>query len=53
MKEVLGHLEGETLNKMLEFLDKEMIRLIDERKVHALILMAERERRRKEGTYVH
>ncbi|XP_035703486.1 cilia- and flagella-associated protein 91 [Folsomia candida] len=49
VKEVLGHLEGETLNKMLEFLDKEMIRLIDERKVHALILMAERERRRKEA----
>jgi hypothetical protein len=42
-------LEGETLNKMLDFLDKEMIRLIDERKIHALILMAERERRRKEA----
>lgn len=28
VKEVIGNLEGETLNKMLEFLDKEMIRLI-------------------------
>jgi len=50
VKEVVGHLEGETLNKMLDFLDKEMIRLIDERKVHALILLAERQRRRVEAT---
>lgn len=49
MEEVVGHLEGETLAKMIDFLDKEMIRLIDERKIHALILLAERERKLKEA----
>lgn len=34
---------------MIDFLDKEMIRLIDERKIHALILLAERERKLKEA----
>lgn len=49
MEEVIGHLEGETLAKMIDFLDKEMVRLIDERKIHALILLAERERKLKEA----
>lgn len=49
VEEVVGHLEGETLAKMIDFLDKEMIRLIDERKIHALILLAERERKLKEA----
>lgn len=47
--EVVGHLEGETLARAIDFLDKEMVRLIDERKIHALILLAERERKRKEA----
>ncbi|CAL8111648.1 unnamed protein product [Orchesella dallaii] len=49
VEEVVGHLEGETLAKMIDFLDKEMVRLIDERKIHALILLAERERKLKEA----
>lgn len=49
VEEVVGHLEGETLSKMVNFLDEEMIRLIDERKIHALILLAERERKMKEA----
>jgi len=37
------------MTKMLDFLDKEMIRLLDERKIHSLILLAERDRRKKEA----
>jgi len=48
--EISDQLEGETLARMLDFLDKEMVRLLDERKIHALILLAERERRMREAT---
>ncbi len=49
MTEITDQLEGETLGRMLDFLDKEMVRLLDERKIHALIILAERERRMREA----
>lgn len=46
----MDQLEGETIGRMLDFLDKEMVRLLDERKIHALMLLAERDRRMREAT---
>ena len=46
----MEQIEGEVLTHMMSFLEKEMVRLLDERKIHALVLLAERERRMLEAT---
>jgi len=47
--EMLGSLEGESLGDMLDFLCKELVRLEEERRIHALSLLAERHRRIREA----
>ncbi|XP_053989184.1 cilia- and flagella-associated protein 91-like isoform X1 [Hylaeus volcanicus] len=47
--EILNSLEGISLTEMLDFLSKELIRLEDERRIHAFTLLAERERAMKEA----
>lgn len=43
--ESLAELEGESLGDTLDFLTKELIRLQEERRIHAFSLLAERHRR--------
>ncbi|XP_006623172.1 cilia- and flagella-associated protein 91-like isoform X2 [Apis dorsata] len=47
--EILNSLEGMTLSGMLDFLTKELIRLEDERQIHAFALLAERKRALREA----
>ena len=47
--EVLQSLEGETVSDMLDFLSKELIRLQEERRIHAFAMLAERQRRMREA----
>lgn len=47
--EVLQSMEGETCADMLDFLSKELVRLQEERRVHAFAMLAERERRMREA----
>jgi len=47
--EVLGSLEGESLGDMLDFLNKELLRLEEERRIQAFTLLAERDRRMREA----
>ncbi|CAH8637797.1 unnamed protein product [Dicrocoelium dendriticum] len=47
--DVLSRLACGTLAEMLDFLSKELDRLIEERRLHALILLAERHRRMREA----
>jgi hypothetical protein len=47
--EMMSALEGETLGDTLDFLNKELIRLQEERRVHAFSLLAERKRRIREA----
>jgi hypothetical protein len=47
--EVLQGLEGETVCDMLDFLSKELIRLQEERRIHAFAMLAERQRRMREA----
>jgi hypothetical protein len=47
--EVLQNLEGETVSDMLDFLSKELIRLQEERRIHAFAMLAERQRRMREA----
>ncbi|KAL5020064.1 hypothetical protein ScPMuIL_002956 [Solemya velum] len=47
--EALSDLEGATLGKMVDFLSKELIRLQEERRVHAFSMLAERQRRIREA----
>lgn len=42
-------MKGSTVGSMLDFLNKELVRIMDERKAHALALLYERERRDKEA----
>ncbi|CAH8602910.1 unnamed protein product [Heterobilharzia americana] len=49
MEDILGRFECDSLANMLDFLSKELDRLIEERRIHALILLAERQRRIKEA----
>lgn len=39
---MLGEMEGEAISGMLDFLSKELIRLQEERRIHALAMLAER-----------
>ncbi|KAF4804934.1 Protein MAATS1 [Turdus rufiventris] len=45
----LAMVEGRTLANMLDFLAKELVRLQEEQKIHALIMLAERQRRMREA----
>jgi len=47
--ELLSLLEGETLSDMLDFLNKELVRLGEERRIQAMTLLAERSRRIQEA----
>ncbi|XP_076668408.1 cilia- and flagella-associated protein 91 isoform X2 [Andrena cerasifolii] len=47
--EILNSLEGMTISGMLDFLSKQLIRLEDERRIHAFALLAERERAMREA----
>ena len=47
--EVLQGLEGEAVSDMLDFLSKELIRLQEERRIHAFAMLAERQRRMREA----
>ncbi|XP_076280222.1 cilia- and flagella-associated protein 91 [Lasioglossum baleicum] len=47
--EILDSLEGMSLSAMLNFLSKELLRLEDERRIHAFALLAERERAMREA----
>ncbi|XP_075818535.1 cilia- and flagella-associated protein 91 [Microtus pennsylvanicus] len=45
----LGDLEGRVLADMLDFLSKELVRLQEERRIHAFAMLAERQRRMREA----
>ncbi|EFN72166.1 AMY-1-associating protein expressed in testis 1 [Camponotus floridanus] len=47
--EILNSLEGKTIYGTLDFLSKELMRLEDERRAHAFVLLAERERCMREA----
>ncbi|XP_051471204.1 cilia- and flagella-associated protein 91 [Apus apus] len=52
MSSVEKHLareEGRVLANMLDFLSKELVRLQEERKIHAFVMLAERQRRMREA----
>ncbi|CAH8619001.1 unnamed protein product [Schistosoma rodhaini] len=49
MENILGQFECASLANMLDFLSKELDRLIEERRIHALVLIAERQRRIREA----
>ncbi|VDP87361.1 unnamed protein product [Echinostoma caproni] len=49
MDNILGQIECASLADMLDFLSKELDRLIEERRIHALVLLAERHRRMREA----
>ena len=42
-------MEGESLGDTLDFLQKELIRLQEERRIHAFSMLAERQRRIREA----
>lgn len=45
----MATVEGRALANMLDFLSKELVRLQEERKIHALVMLAERQRRMREA----
>ncbi|ESO99083.1 hypothetical protein LOTGIDRAFT_142246, partial [Lottia gigantea] len=47
--ESLGNMEGSSVGHMLDFLSKELIRLQEERRIHAFSMLAERQRRIREA----
>ena len=49
MDESLSQLEGSSLGDMFDFLGKELIRLQEERRIHAFSMLAERQRRIREA----
>ncbi|XP_018644351.1 hypothetical protein Smp_084650 [Schistosoma mansoni] len=49
MENILGQFECASLANMLDFLSKELDRLIEERRIHALVLIAGRQRRIREA----
>ncbi|CAH8299448.1 unnamed protein product, partial [Schistosoma turkestanicum] len=49
IEDILGQFECDSLANMLDFLSKELDRLIEARRIHALILIAERQRRIREA----
>lgn len=49
MQELLTKLQGTVVGTLLDFLNKEYRRLLDERKCHAIALLHERDRRDREA----
>ena len=49
MDETLAQLEGASIGDTLDFLSKELIRLQEERRIHAFSMLAERQRRIREA----
>uniref|UniRef100_A0A1I8I6R3 Cilia- and flagella-associated protein 91 n=1 Tax=Macrostomum lignano TaxID=282301 RepID=A0A1I8I6R3_9PLAT len=49
VEEVLGDVEGQSLGNVADFLTKELVRLQEERRVHAFAMLAERQRRIREA----
>lgn len=49
MDEALAKVEGRSLGDMFDFLSKELIRLQEERRIHAFSMLAERQRRIREA----
>lgn len=49
MDEVLAEMEGASGGDMLDFLSKELVRLQEERRIHAFCMLAERDRRLREA----
>lgn len=47
--EALAKVEGGSLGEMFDFLSKELIRLQEERRIHAFSMLAERQRRIREA----
>lgn len=47
--EALSQMEGDSLGDMADFLSKELIRLQEERRIHAFSMLAERQRRIREA----
>lgn len=47
--EALSHLEGHSMGDTLDFLSKELIRLQEERRIHAFAMLAQRQRRIREA----
>lgn len=47
--EALQGMEGEAVSDMMDFLSKELIRLQEERRIHAFAMLAERQRRMREA----
>ncbi|KAL3885253.1 hypothetical protein ACJMK2_025341 [Sinanodonta woodiana] len=47
--EAMSNLEGQSLGEMCDFLSKELIRLQEERRIHAFSMLAERQRRIREA----
>ncbi|XP_050416159.1 cilia- and flagella-associated protein 91 [Patella vulgata] len=47
--ESLANVEGSSVGHMLDFLSKELVRLQEERRIHAFSMLAERERRIREA----
>ena len=45
----LSRLEGGSLGDVLDFLSKELVRLQEERRIHAFAMLAERQRRGREA----
>lgn len=45
----MAGLEGKALADMLDFLSKELVRLQEERRIHAFAMLAERQRRMREA----
>ncbi|XP_068127073.1 cilia- and flagella-associated protein 91 isoform X1 [Hyperolius riggenbachi] len=48
-EEHLSRMEGEVLSDMFDFLSKELVRLQEERRIHAFAMLAERHRRIREA----
>ncbi|XP_041067639.1 cilia- and flagella-associated protein 91 [Carcharodon carcharias] len=49
MDDYLSHIEGRVLADMFDFLNKELLRLQEERRIHAIVMLAERRRRIREA----
>ncbi|XP_072369795.1 cilia- and flagella-associated protein 91 isoform X2 [Scyliorhinus torazame] len=49
MEDYLSHIEGCVLADMFDFLNKELLRLQEERRIHAIVMLAERRRRIREA----
>lgn len=48
-EEHMSRMEGEVLSEMFDFLSKELVRLQEERRIHAFAMLAERHRRIREA----